>query len=172
MEFLTAAGKPADKKFVFRSEIFKRLQKWREHAKRNPKSVPRINFLGLLGGDYDNVESFKDHILRAVFYGDKEFLQTLLDTVALTKPPPEPDMSSERAVIAAFCKLYKGRPRSKFWLRDEWPNKTELKEAMFEILKKTGLPRPSERQLKRHIKNAGLQGLRPARRKSKQQSKR
>ena len=161
LEFLEAVKKYADKRFVFRAELFEPLQKWREYAERNPESVPRFDFLGLLSGDYDNIEQFKNLILYAVFHGDKEFLKTLLETLPLTHSP-EPDMHSVRAVIAAFCDLFKGG--SKY----DWPLKKQVRERAIEILKEAASPIPhTQPEWARIFRKAGLKDLPNAKRRSK-----
>ena len=82
-EFLKAVEEHADKEFIFRKEMWIRLQHWREYAeRRDPDSrPPRAADLSRERNDRENVELFKDLILSAVFYGDEEFLQILSKTV-------------------------------------------------------------------------------------------
>ena len=157
--FLEAVEQYADEKFVCRSEIFEGLRKWREYAERNPESAPSYATRPPSTDDREIVDYFKELILAAVFYGRKEILQTLFDTATLTKPP-EPDMRGARAVIAAFCELFKGIGK------DDWPLKKEVRERAIEILKAAGSLIPGRREWPRIFRKAGLSELRNAKRRS------
>jgi hypothetical protein len=157
--FMEAVERYTDKEFVFRSEIFGGLRKWREHVERNPEDGLLCRIRPPTSDDYASTKFFKNLVLVAVFYGNKEILQALFDTVTLTKPP-EPDMRGARAVIAAFCELFKGIGK------DDWPLKKEVRERAIEILKAAGSLIPGRREWPRIFRKAGLSELRNAKRRS------
>jgi hypothetical protein len=157
--FFEAVRQYTDMKVVFRSEMFEGLRKWRECAKRDPKVVPPCRVMPPSTDDRDAVEYFKDLILYALFYGQKDILQALLDV--LTEPPDEPDMHSVRAVIAAFRDLFKGGSE------DDWPLKKQVRERAIEILKEADSPIPkSSSEWARIFRKAALSELRNATRRS------
>ena len=148
-EFLKVVEEQADKEFIFRLEIWKRLQHWKEYAERYPDSKPqRTTELFRDRSDREKVELFKDLIISAVFHGDEKFLQTLRETVTLTNPP-KPDITPERAMIAAFSHLFGGGGL------DNWPCIKEVDAMAKGILKKAGRL-ISDRHLKRIRKNVGV----------------
>ena len=160
--FFAAVQQYTDMKVVFQSEIFEGLRKWREYAKRDPEVAPPCRIMPPSTDDRDAVEYFKDLILYAVFHGQKDILQALLDTVTLTKPPVDPDMHGVLALRRAFNDLFKGGSE------DDWPLKKEARERATEILKKAGLPIPkTSSEWARLFRKAGLSELRNATRKSK-----
>ena len=157
----------ADMKFVFRSEVWKSLRKWREYVERNPESAPRCKTEPSSTDDRETIEYFKEQILCSVFYGQEDILRALLETVTLPKAPePDPDMDTVRAVMTAFFELYKGGGK------DHWPNKTQVREAATVILNQAGLRVPKnepehKRNWPRIFRKAGLRNLPPAPKKSK-----
>jgi hypothetical protein len=160
-EYLQAVKRYTDDKFVFRSEIWGLLQKWREYAKSNPESTPWFEMIAPhpLCDDRAFVAYFKQLILAVVFYGEKEIVQALLDV--LTQPPDDPDMHSVRAVIAAFRDLFKGGSE------DDWPLKKQVRERAIEILKQARSPIPkTSSEWARIFRKAGLSTLRNAKRRS------
>jgi hypothetical protein len=158
--FLKASEQYRDLKRLFRSEHWESLRTWREYAKRNPESAPTDLLLPSSHDDRENIEYFKDLILAAVFYGEKDVLQAVFDIVTLPKPP-DPDMHGIRAAIAAFEDLFKGDSE------DDWPDKKEVRELATDILKKAGKPIPVHRQWPRIFDKSGLKALRTSKRKSK-----
>lgn len=156
--FLKAVQQYTDKKFVFQSEIFEGLQKWREYAKRHPESAPSCRrAISPSTDEHQSIEDFKELLLAGAFYDQKEILQTLLETATLIKPP-ETDMHAVRAVITAFANLWRAGP---------CPNKKEVKMAAIEILKEAGSLIPRRREWPRIFRKAGLKGLHTATRRLK-----
>jgi hypothetical protein len=104
---LKAVEEHADKEFIFRMEMWRRLQHWREYAERHPEyRPPRTVDLSRARNDREKVEMFFDLLRSAAFYGDKkygdeQFIKILLETAALADPP-EPDMTPGRAMIKAY----------------------------------------------------------------------
>jgi hypothetical protein len=150
---LEAVEKYADTKCVLRSQLFARLQEWRQYAQRNRDSVPRFDFLDALNADSGNVEKFKNAIMYAVFNGDVEFIDALRDAVTMTHAP-DPDMDAVRAMIAAFCDLFKGDDVK------NWPDKPKVRAAATNILNRAHKSVPdSDRQWTRIFAEAGLSDL-------------
>jgi hypothetical protein len=150
-EFLKAVEEHADKEFIFRMEMWRRLQHWREYAERYPDSKPsRTVELFRDRNDREDVELFKDLILSAAFYGDPEFLQILSKTVRLTNSP-EPDMTPERAMIAAFSHRFFGGGG-----KDSWPTTMEVDDMAKDIFKKAIGQPVTDRHLKRIRKKVGV----------------
>jgi hypothetical protein len=165
--FLQAVNRYTKDEFVFRSEIWELLQKWRQYVKRDPESTPWV----LLSppppyaDDREFVAYFKELILAAVFHGQEDILRALSETVRLAQAPepaPDSDIESVRAVMKAFRELYKGGGEA------HWPLKPEVRAAATDILKTAALPVPSsKRQWSRIFEKAGLAKLRQSRPKSK-----
>jgi hypothetical protein len=166
--FLKAVGKYADKKFIFRSEIWKELQRWKQYAKHHPGFVPEgylpSRAVPAEFSEREDIENFKNLILFAAFYGQKEILQILLETATLSKAP-EPDVYSVRAVIKAFASLFRGARTDN--CENDWPKKKEVRQMAEEILKEAGRPIPGTREWPRIFRKAGLSGLRSKPRQSK-----
>jgi hypothetical protein len=160
-EYLKAVEEYTNTKFLFRSELWEGLQKWREHVERNPEPPPWYRLINWSTEDRENAEWFQNLLLYAAFFGEKEIIQTLLETVTLTQPP-DPDMHAVRAAITAFGNLFKGGGE------DDWPLKKEVREAATEILTKASSPIPqTSPEWARVFRKAGLSKLRTARRQSK-----
>jgi hypothetical protein len=159
-EFLKAVEQYADTKFLFRSELWEGLQKWREHVERNPESAPWYRMIDWSSEDRETGEYFQNLILHAVFFGHQEVLQPLLET-AMQHAAPEPDMHGVRAAIQAFSELFEGGDEH------DRPTKGEVRDAAAEILTNAGLPIPGRREWPRIFKKAGLSNLRAAPRRSK-----
>ena len=148
-EFLKAVEEHADKEFIFRMEMWRRLQHWRGYAERYPDSKPpRTTELFRDRNDRENVELFKELILSAAFHGDEEFLQILSKTVKLTNSP-EPNMTPERAVIAAFSHRFGAHGE------DSWPTAMEV-DDMAKIFLKSAGQTATDRHLKRIRKKVGV----------------
>jgi hypothetical protein len=167
--FLKAVEKYADKKFIFRSEIWDGLRRWKQYAKHDPELVPEEHLLsparvGKFFFEREDIENFKNLILFAAFYAQKEILQILLEAATLPKVP-EPDMNGVRAVIAAFGELFTGAISED--CSKDWPTKKEVRRKAEEILKKAVLPIPGAREWPRIFRKAGLRELRRASRESK-----
>ena len=161
-EFLQAVERYTDAKFVFRSEIWRELRRWRQYAKRNPESAPWfLSPPSPLCDDSVFVVHFKELIIAAVFYGQEDILRALFETARLAQAP-DPDIEPVRAVITAFRQLFKGGGK------DDWPRKKEVKQTAIDILRNAGLPIPSSRrQWTRIFENAGLSKLRSGKRQPK-----
>jgi hypothetical protein len=161
---LEAIEKYTEKEFVFQSEIWGWLRTWREYVERNLQFEPI--FMGSppyeqtppSTDEGDIVEYLKNLILCAVFYGQKEILQAVVETAMLTKPP-EPYINTVRAVIIAFSNLFTGAENG-------YPTKKEVRAAATDILNKARLSAPLDREWPKIFKKAGLSKL-PQARKSK-----
>jgi hypothetical protein len=153
-EFLKAVEEHADKEFIFRKEMWGRIQHWREYAERYPDSKPQRT-VGFFRdrNDREKVELFKDLILSAVFHGDEKFLQILRETVTLTNPP-ESNITPERAVIAAFSHRFGGDHVFRRG-EDKLPTAMEVDYWAKGILKSAIGGPISDRQLKRIRKKVG-----------------
>ena len=159
-EFLKAVGKYADKKFIFQAELVTALQKWKQYIKAHPELLPNVPCVRLLPDERKEALDFQNLVLGAVFRGDREFLQLLLEVSTLSAAP-EPDMHGVRAVIAAFSDLFRGATYGEGWsYSEEWPTKKEVRQAAEVILKKAGLPVPGDREWPRIFRKAGLTKLR------------
>jgi hypothetical protein len=161
-EFLQAIDRYTDAKFVFRSEIWQELQRWRQYAKRNPETTPWFKMTNTHPSCDDRVfiADFKELILAAVFRKEEDILRALVDTVRLAQAP-EPDMHGVRAAMIAFRDLCKGGVDE-----NNWPLKKEVRERAIEILKENGSLVPGRREWPRIFKKAGLSKLRNATRRS------
>jgi hypothetical protein len=162
-EFLQAVKRYTDTKFVFRTEIWQELQRWRQYAKQNPEFAPwfRITNTHPSCDDRVFIADFKELILAAVFYKEDEILRALIDTVRLAQSP-EPDMHGVRVVMIAFRDLCKGDDEN------DWPLKKEVRKRAVEIFEQAGLRIPkTSSEWARLFKKAGLSKLRNATRRSK-----
>jgi hypothetical protein len=159
--FREAGAQYDDDDCIWRSALWEWLQAWREYVKCNPEAAPTepIEYSG--DDDGGSIEEFKNMILEAVFYGDKDILQAVCDIVTLTKPP-EPHMHGIRAARAAFRKLFKGDGSEA-----DRPEKKEVRELATDILRKAGKDVPVDRHWPRIFDKAGLKSLRSRKPKSK-----
>jgi hypothetical protein len=173
-EFLKALEKCADKKSIFRAELWTALQKWKEYIKAHPEfllaSQPVFELLRLWPDERKEAEDFQNLVLNAVFGGDRQLLQLLFE-VATLRDAPEPDMNGIRAVIAAFCECFPCGLSEGLY---DWSTKKELRAATNEILGKAGLPPLSDRHFTRILNDiVGLgEALQPAKRQPKRARRR
>lgn len=171
-EFLKAMEKYADKKFIFQTEFWTGLQKWKEYIKAHPEFLPDVPALRFWPDERKEAEDFQNLILGAVFNADKdnadkELLQLLVEIATLSSAP-QPDMNGVRAAIAAFCNLFKGAHSDD--PSNDWPLKGEIRKEAEAILKNDGLPIPGDREWPRIFRKAGLSMLRSGVRQPKRPS--
>jgi hypothetical protein len=150
--YLSAKKQYADKRFLVRLEIWKGLQQWRQLAQQYPDLKPQ-RFLMLSSEEREEVEDFQKHILSAAFYGDKDFLEKLLQ-MACSAGPPQSDIYGVRAVQAAFEEFFTGGDPK------DWPTKGEVTQRAKELLKAAGQIVPQKRAMTKILKTAGLNDLR------------
>jgi hypothetical protein len=164
-QFLKAVEEYADKKkkYIFKAELWTAHQKWKDYIKAHPEflpaSQPVVELLRGLWPPWPNkrkeAEDFQNLVLNALFSGDRELLQLLIE-VATSKDAPKSGMDGIGAVIAAFheccpCTPSEADPEDEDPSDDwpTWPTKKELHAATNDILIEAGLPPLSDRQFTR-----------------------
>jgi hypothetical protein len=141
--------------------IWGQLDIWREHEKGYPELIAQgfgPDTSGYKKSSEINaelIEKFKARIIKAVFDGDRVYLENLLKAID-HKSRPQLEMNGIRAAIRAFEELF---IQLGLESKDDWPSKQEVRQRAEEILRKAGRALPTERHWPRIFRQAGLWDL-------------